>query len=87
MATAAYEKISNDDWVSVNLLFGITVGVAFNIQNLGGKPCRYHIGTLKPAVESNGFRVIPAERSQLLFVPAGEEEVWVRGQTIIQAEE
>ena len=86
MDTGEHKKLSGVEYESVNALFGIAVGSAFNIQNQGGIPYKISIGSTKPAVDTKAFRIAPPSLDALIEIKAGNSEVWALGKVIIHAE-
>lgn len=89
MTTLARQTILSDEYVSLNALFGIDVGTAFNIQVQYIYSLRVHFGTAKPPRDTDEFRLVPASLTDIYFIESGSEEVFARADmnsTIVHAE-
>ena len=80
------EQLNGKEYQSVNALFAIPIGQAFNVQNIGPSKVKFHIGDARPEVSTLNFRVLPALPEVLLQVPSREKEVFLLGNSQINAE-
>lgn len=86
MDTTEHKKLTGVEYESVNALFNIAIGAAFNIQNQGSLPYKISISPTKPALDTEAYRIAPADLSTLIEIQAANSEVWVLGKTVIHAD-
>ncbi|AAN55960.1 hypothetical protein HRJ35_16270 [Shewanella oneidensis MR-1] len=79
MPSKEIKTIGTDEYVSVNQLYNIPVGTAFNIQVQFMYGVRAHFGASKPPVETVAYRIIPALLTELYYVEQGSEELFLLG--------
>ena len=81
------DKISGEEYLSVNLRYGIPNGTAMSIQNQSPNIMKVSISATKPDNDSEAFILLAGFPFPPIDIPAGTNAVWVQGNGYINVQE